>query len=257
MATTTKRSSRFLSFMFFAVFGWSAAGCLAQSTQQSALEPTQQKTQSETASSAESVAEVAAESGEEKAELAASAISLFDGKTLDGWEAIQFGGEGECRVADGKLLIERGGPLTGIVSTREDLPLTNYELTLEARQTGGLDFFCGLTFPVADSHCTFVVGGWAGSVVGLSCIDGEDASRNETRKLMKFEENQWYKIKVRVQPDRIEAWIDDKQVVDQNIKDKKISLRNEVLDTAPVGICNFESDSEFKNIQLKKLPEKP
>ncbi len=240
MATKTKRSNTFLSFVFFVSCGWSVAGCLAQPPQQPAQESTIEKNATPS-----------------KSETDENVIALFDGKSLDGWEAIQFGGEGECRVEDGKLLIEQGGPLTGVVATRENLPLTNYEITLDARQTGGLDFFCGLTFPVADSHCTFIVGGWAGSVVGLSCIDGEDASRNETRKLMKFEENQWYKIKIRVQPERIQAWIDEEQVVDQNIKDKKISLRNEVLDTAPLGICNFESDSEFRNIQLKKLPEKP
>ena len=45
----------------------------------------------------------------------------------------------------------------------------------------GGDFFATLTFPVDDSFCTFVTGGWGGDIVGLSSIDGWDASDNETR----------------------------------------------------------------------------
>jgi hypothetical protein len=48
----------------------------------------------------------------------------------------------------------------------------NYEIKLEAKKVTGNDFFCGMTFPVGDSFCSFIVGGWGGPVVGLSSIDG-------------------------------------------------------------------------------------
>ena len=178
---------------------------------------------------------------------------LFDGESLAGWEVTNFGGEGECRVEGGKLVIDAGYPMSGVTSTREDLPTTNYEISLDVQRKSGIDFFCGLTFPVADSHCTLIVGGWAGSVVGLSNIDDDDASSNETRKLMKFASNQWYAIRVRVEPTRIQAWIDDEQIVDQNIEGREISVRNETLACCPLGICNFETSSEFRNIVLKKI----
>ena len=180
---------------------------------------------------------------------------LFDGKSLDGWRITNFGGEGDCRVENGNLVIEAGYPLSGVTSTLTDLPVTNYEISLEAKKTAGNDFFCGLTFPVADSHCTFVVGGWAGAVVGLSCIDQQDAAHNSTRKLKKFERDRWYQIKIRVEPDNIQAWIDGEQMVDENIEGKEISLRNEVLPSRPLGVSNFETASEFRNIQLTILSE--
>jgi hypothetical protein len=36
---------------------------------------------------------------------------------------------------------------------------------------------------------TFICGGWGGAVVGISSIDGQDASMNETTKYIKFEDD--------------------------------------------------------------------
>ena len=61
-------------------------------------------------------------------------ISLFDGKTLEYWEEIEFGGEGDVEIKDGVMSFEMGDPFTGIASTLEDLPKTNFEVSLEARK---------------------------------------------------------------------------------------------------------------------------
>lgn len=178
-------------------------------------------------------------------------VSLFDGKNLDYWEEIEFGGEGEISITDGVLSFEMGDPFTGISSTLEDFPKTNYEVSLEARKTEGVDFFCGLTFPVADSHCTLILGGWGGSDCGLSCIDGKDASSNETNTSISFKKNQWYKIRVRVQPGRIKVWLDDKQIINTNIAGKKISLRGDTSLCEPLGIASFQTGAQYKNIELR------
>jgi hypothetical protein len=183
--------------------------------------------------------------------------SLFDGKSLEGWETIEFGGQGDCEIKDGRIELQAGDPFTGISSTRDDLPKTNYEISLEARKTDGIDFFCGLTFPVEESHCTLIVGGWGGSTVGLSCIDDQDASRNDTCSYLKFEKNQWYKIRVRVQPETIQVWIDGEKVVDKNIKGKKISLRGDTTLCKPMGLCSFMTVAEYKNIKLRKFSSIP
>lgn len=184
-------------------------------------------------------------------------LNLFDGKSLDGWEKTTFGGEGDIRAEGGHLVVEAGYPMSGFNSTLRCLPTRDYEFHVEARKSDGIDFFVGLTFPVNDSHCTFIVGGWAGSVVGLSCIDGKDAARNDTKTLMKFENDRWYKIRVQVRPEHIQCWIDGVLVVDKNIKGLKISLRNETLPSRPLGICCFESNVEYRNLQLKLLTPKP
>ncbi len=180
-------------------------------------------------------------------------ISLFDGKTLDQWETIEFGGEGDIYVEEGLISFEMGDPFTGICSTKDDLPKTNFEISLEARKTDGIDFFCGLTFPVAESHCTLILGGWGGDVCGLSCINEDDASRNATMSSNIFKKNQWYKIRVRVEPAHISAWVDDKQIVDADITGQTVSLRGDTTLCAPLGICSFQTNADYKNIELRTI----
>jgi hypothetical protein len=103
---------------------------------------------------------------------------LFDGKTLAGWTPTKFGGGGEIEVKDGTLILNQG-ILTGVNYTNP-VPTVDYEVAFEARRTMGQDFFCGLTFPVRDSHATLVVGGWGGAVVGISSLNNQDASQNVT-----------------------------------------------------------------------------
>jgi hypothetical protein len=180
---------------------------------------------------------------------------LFDGKTLEGWKITNFGGEGEVAVKDGQIIMEFGSSLTGITYEGE-FPKTNYEISLEAKRVDGNDFFCGLTFPVAESHCSFIIGGWGGAIVGLSSIDGHDASENETTQYKKFESDQWYKVRVRVTPERIEAWIDDKVLVDQDIAGRKITTRREVDLSKPFGISAYETRAALRKLQFRELPKK-
>ena len=113
---------------------------------------------------------------------------LFDGKTLKGWKVTKFGGEGEVNVAEGRIVMDYGSPITGITYTGKP-PRIDYEIELEAMPIEGLDFFVGLTMPVKESYISLIVAGWAGAVVGLSNIDDKDASENETTKFMKFDEH--------------------------------------------------------------------
>jgi len=179
---------------------------------------------------------------------------LFDGKTLKGWKITNFGGEGDVAVKDGQIIMEFGSSLTGITYEGE-FPKTNYEISLEAMRVDGNDFFCGLTFPVAESHCSFIIGGWGGAVVGLSSIDGHDASENETTQYKKFESDQWYKVRVCVTPERIEAWIDDKVLVDQDIVGRKITTRGEVNLSKPFGISAYETRAAVRKLQYRELPK--
>ncbi len=149
---------------------------------------------------------------------------LFDGKSLQGWKITNFGGEGEVLVEDGVIDMGMGSSLTGITYAGR-IPKCNYEVRVEAMRIDGIDFFSTITFPVKDSFCSLVVGGWAGAVVGISCINRADASENETTSYMKFDAKKWYHIRLQVGEDRLRAWIDDKQVVDLDLKDRQLSTR--------------------------------
>ncbi len=120
-------------------------------------------------------------------------------------------------------------------------------------KVSGSDFFCGMTFPVDSTYCSFIVGGWGGPVVGLSTIDGKDGSENSTKTLMNFEHNTWYHIRLQVTDAKIMAWIDDKQVVDFTIDDHKLDIRPEVSLSRPFGICSWNTTAALRNIRLKQL----
>lgn len=88
------------------------------------------------------------------------ALVLFDGKSLDGWEAADFAKPGAVKIEDGAILLPEGKPMTGVSCTHKDLFTTDYELSYEAMRTSGRDFFAAATFPVGKAHITLVNGGW-------------------------------------------------------------------------------------------------
>lgn len=182
-------------------------------------------------------------------------LKLFDGKSLAGWQIAKFGGEGEVRVEEGKLILEMGSDMTGVtVAEGTALPTVDYEVSLEAMRLDGSDFFCGLTFPVGDKPCSLIVGGWGGATVGLSSLNGADASENETTTYQEFDGDKWYKIRVRVTAKRIQAWIDDRKVADVDYTDKRVGIRSEVEISRPLGIANYATKSALRKIEVKKLP---
>lgn len=177
---------------------------------------------------------------------------LFDGKSLKGWKATQFGGEGEVYVEDETIFMEFGSSMTGLTAT-QNLPRDNYEVRLEAKRIDGTDFFCGLTFPVKDNYLTLVVGGWGGAVVGLSSIDGDDASENDTRRSKAFKKNQWYSIRLRVSQDVVTVWIDDKELIKRSLTGHELSLRPEVNLCRPFGICAWETRAALRKLEIRSL----
>jgi hypothetical protein len=176
---------------------------------------------------------------------------LFDGKTLKGWKAANFGGEGPVTVRDGQILLQRGDPLTGITWDGGAIPQMNYEISLEAMKLDGSDFFCGLTFPVGNSFCSLILGGWGGTVVGLSSLDGMDASDNETSTSMDFASDRWYRVRLCVVPGKITAWLDEKLIVDANTKGRRISIRPEVDLSTPLGIASYRTEAALRNISIR------
>lgn len=187
-------------------------------------------------------------------DIPAGSKALFDGNSLTNWEITNFGTQGPVRVSGGNMIIGMGEGCSGITWT-SDFPKQNFEVGLEARKTGGNDFFCGLTFPVQEDFCSLIVGGWGGPVVGLSTIDGLDASENETRLLRNFEKDVWYSIRLQVSGDQIIVWIDDEKLVDFPYQNHKIGIRPEVSLSRPFGICTWYTAAEIRNFWFREFPE--
>jgi hypothetical protein len=180
-------------------------------------------------------------------------LRLFDGTTLTGWKFPGFAGAGEVEVQDGSIILGMGAMLTGIVHTNP-IPTMDYEVTLKAMKIDGSDFFCGLTFPVKDSFCTLIAGGWGGGLVGLSSLDNYDASENETSTFRSFEKNRWYSFRLRVTEARIEAWLDGDPLIDVSIAGRKISLRpGDIELSVPFGISAWQTRAALRDIRLRRL----
>jgi type 1 glutamine amidotransferase len=181
---------------------------------------------------------------------------LFNGKDLNGWVTNDFAGGGEVRVEDGKIIIGTGVALTGI--KRKEAPLkSNYEVLVEAMRVEGGDFFCGLTFPVKDSHATLIVGGWGGSLVGFSSIDGMDASENEFTQYMRFDDKKWYSIRLRVTDTKIQAWVDNERMIDADITGRTISMRaGEIEDSVPFGLATFQTTGAIRAVKVREIPKR-
>jgi Domain of Unknown Function (DUF1080) len=179
--------------------------------------------------------------------------SLFDGKNLQGWRLTEFGGHGEVRCERGLIVAGMGDALTGIGWTN-DMPTMNYEVALDAMRVDGSDFFCGLTFPVGESHCSFIVGGWGGSVTGLSSVDGNDASENETSQSLTYVKGRWSRIRIRVTQTKIQTWVDEKPIVDLDTTGRKISLRyGDIELSKPFGLATWQTTAAWREIKLRRL----
>ncbi|HPG39728.1 MAG TPA: DUF1080 domain-containing protein [bacterium] len=181
--------------------------------------------------------------------------SLFNGVSLDGWQVSDFTGGGQVTVQDSTIIIEKGVTCSGIRWV-DSFPRSDYEVTLDAKRIEGNDFFCGMTFPVGEEYCSLIISGWGGTVVGLSCIDGRDASENATGMMKRFTQDRWYHIRLRVTTDSIQAWIDSQQVVNFVKGEQKLSLRAEVLPSRPFGIATWKTTGALKRIFVQVIQEK-
>lgn len=178
-------------------------------------------------------------------------------KPLQGsWTECEFGGDGPIEIKDKLIKLGLGDPLSGVRWEGDDVLRENYEIELEARRTDGFDFFCALTFPVGKDNVSFVLGGWGGGIVGISSIDGRDASDNQTTSFRNFDNDKWYKVRVRVEPKEIVCWIDDKLACDHARKGHEFDIRYEMDQCVPLGLAAFQCDAEYRNIRVRKLTDK-
>ncbi len=186
-------------------------------------------------------------------------LEFLTGSELKDWKVIdEIQDHGAVSLKDGVLSLGAGKPMTCVAYTgKATLPVKDYEISFEARRVDGEDFFAALTFPVRDdkSHVTLVVGGWGGKCVGISCIQYMSADENDTTNWIEFETKKWYKFRVEVRENSLTGFVDDKKIFEADTEGKKLSLRfGDIEFCKPLGFASYLSDSEIKNLRIKKLP---
>jgi hypothetical protein len=61
---------------------------------------------------------------------------------------------------------------------------------------------------------------------------------------------------VRVTKDKIEAWLDDKQMADVETQGRRISIRPEVELSRPLGVSSFATTAALRDLKIKRVAEK-
>jgi len=180
---------------------------------------------------------------------------LFDGQSLENWEITDFAGHGDVGLdGNGSAVLEFGIALTGMHWIGDELPRVNYEIHWQAKKVMGTDFFGSLTFPYLKNHATLILGGWGGALVGISSIDGFDASENETATAHLFKLNQWYSCRLRVTASHFKFWVDQEKLIDCEVIDRDISMRSgEIELSTPLGFSTYDTTGHIRNVRLYEL----
>lgn len=185
-------------------------------------------------------------------------VSLFDGKTFDGWE----GNLKHFRIEEDAIV---AGSLTERIPNNEFLctkkEYENFELRLQAKLVGKGDN-AGIQFRsqrIPNHH----------EVIGYQCDMGSafgrkiwgavyDESRrrkilaegNQEKLLKVFKPDDWNQFVIRCEGNRIQVWLNGFQTVDYTEKDEKIAKKGiiglQVHGGAP-------AEASYKAIRIKEL----
>lgn len=181
-------------------------------------------------------------------------VSLDDPKS--GWQYYDMGASGEASVEQGVLHLGMGERLTVFKNTRAMNVLPNhdaYALSFDAQLVAGHDIFCGLTFPIGEQHASLVLNGWSMGVCGISCIDGLNASENETTVQRFFDTGRWYHIELRVTPKKLEVDLDGERLVDVAREGRTFSLYGNVEDSKPLAFFTFATEARIRDVMVSDL----
>jgi hypothetical protein len=184
---------------------------------------------------------------------------LFTPQQIAKWREAAVARSGGINQETDGFTLKEGSPMTGITFPSwfgDGMPVVNYAIEYGAMRVSGGDFFGSATFPVRDKETfvTFVLGGWGGSQVGLSCIDGYDASENATGSSQKFENGRWYQIRIEVRPKEIKVLLDGRPIILTNIAGRTLGLRaGEIDQCMPFGFAAYGSTGRVRDCVVERL----
>lgn len=191
-------------------------------------------------------------------------VSLFDGKTLSGWE--QKNGTATYRVENGTIIgkTSEGSPNSFLCSTKE---YGDFELTFEVKVDDALnsgvqvrsaskpDFNNGRVHgPQVEIATNGTAGFIYGEALGTNWLSDE-AQRNDPKKQAAFKKGEWNKYRVKAQGQSIKTWINDVPVAD--LVDEKTNMRKGFIGLQVHGIPKGAGPYEvrWRNLKIKELPE--
>ena len=181
---------------------------------------------------------------------------LFDGKTLDGWRTPKSGAfvNGKAEVKDHCIALQAESDGAGIAAT-QPVPAVGYEVTADATRSGGRGDFCTLVFPIAGQQCVLYVGGGddEGNAFGLGYVDGSRFADDELTRRVEYERGRYYRIRLRVMPDTVRAWLDGREMLDLATAGRRLEVGTYVPELVPFGVYAWNSQALIRSIRMREL----
>ncbi|NQT53548.1 DUF1080 domain-containing protein, partial [bacterium] len=179
--------------------------------------------------------------------------SLFDGRTLGDWQPVGSLGS-KATVQDGSIVLD-SLPGWNAAHWRTDVPRENYEFAYETMRKSGSGDFGTLAFAIGGAtHCMLHIGAGDGRTIGLSLVDNRDYRSNGTARKLDLCNGRWYSVQLQVTEDRVRAWIDGRQVVDQPREGHRFAPKSHISRRIKAfGLCSLKSVAAVRNIRLRRL----
>ncbi len=135
------------------------------------------------------------------------------------------------------------------------MPRTSYEICFEAARTRGDSNAGSIAFPLGVQACSWAIGN-LGKNCGLDVIDdlGDREPQNPTWHQYEFTNGRWYRFRLRVEPNRVQAWVEQEQVVDFAPAGHRVELWGDYEDLKPLGFYAARgSTARVRDIRLRHL----
>lgn len=190
-------------------------------------------------------------------------VSLFDGKTLDGWQ--QHNGTATYRVEDGTIVgqTSEGSP-NSFLCTKQDY--SDFILTFEVKVDDALNSGVQIRSVskaeiqkgrVHGPQVEIATNGTAGYIYGEALDTGwlsED--RENPRAQSAFEPGQWNSYRIKAEGKSIKTWVNGVPVA--NLTDEKTNMLSGFIGLQVHGIATGTGPFEvrWRNLKLKNLAHK-
>jgi hypothetical protein len=192
-------------------------------------------------------------------------VSLFDGKTLEGWKASE--NQGSFRVEDG--VIVAGGQRSHLfyMGREGNARFRNFEFQAEVMTTPGSNsgiyfhteyqqtgwpskgYECQVFNSARDPNASYVEHKMTGSLYAI---------RNTWKAPAR--DNEWFRYRIRVEGKTIRIWINDALIVDYTEPEtpfRPADMRGRVLSSGTFALQGHDPQSvvRFRNLRVMPLPD--
>ena len=183
-------------------------------------------------------------------------ITLFDGRTLDGWKASE--NKNTFKVVDGVIVADGKRSHLFYVGPEGRADFTDFELTCDVLTKPGAN--SGIFF-----HTEYQEEDWPAKGYEIQINNTQSDWRRTgslygivDRRESPVKDNTWFTVRIRVHGKRIQAWINDQETIDYieaENPEREGRFAGRVLNHGTIALQGHDPDSvvHFRNIKLRVI----